>query len=45
MNEIPYERVKIARDNGRPTGTDYIKNIFKNYKEFHGNSCKEDDKA
>ena len=31
MNEIPYERVKIARDNGRPTGTDYIKNIFKNY--------------
>lgn len=29
MNEIPYERVKIARDNGRPTGTDYIKNIFK----------------
>ena len=34
MNEIPYERVKAARDNGRPTGTDYIKNIFKNFTEF-----------
>ena len=45
MNEIPYERVKIARDNGRPTGTDYIKNIFKNFIEFHGDRCYADDKA
>ena len=44
MNEIPYERVKIARDNGRPTGTDYIKNIFKNFIEFHGDRCYADDK-
>ena len=44
MNEIPYERVKIARDNGRPTGTD-IKNIFKNFIEFHGDRCYADDKA
>ena len=45
MNEMPYERVKIARDNGRPTGTDYIKNIFKNFIEFHGDRCYADDKA
>ena len=45
MNEIPYERVKAARDNGRPTGTDYIKNIFKNFTEFHGDRCFADDKA
>lgn len=32
----PYERVKLARDNERPTGLDYIKNIFKDFTEFHG---------
>lgn len=32
----PYERVKLARDNERPTGLDYIKNIFKDFIEFHG---------
>ena len=26
---IPYERVKLARDSSRPTGLDYIRNIFK----------------
>lgn len=45
MNEIPYERVRTARDNGRPTGTDYIKNIFKSFIEFHGDRCYGDDKA
>ena len=30
MSATPYERVRLARDNQRPTGQDYIKNIFKN---------------
>lgn len=45
MNVIPYDRVKAARDAGRPTGLDYIKNIFKNFIEMHGDRCYADDKA
>ena len=35
MSIIPYERVKLARDNSRPTGVDYIRNIFKGFMELH----------
>ncbi len=45
MSEIPYDRVKLARDNKRPTGQDYIKNIFKNFIELHGDRRYADDKA
>jgi acetyl-CoA carboxylase carboxyl transferase subunit alpha len=45
MNVTPYDRVKTARDSSRPTGIDYIKNIFKNFIELHGDRCFGDDKA
>lgn len=45
MNESAYERVKLARDNGRPTGIDYIKNIFRGFIEFHGDRRYSDDPA
>jgi len=45
MNETAYERVKLARDNSRPTGLDYIKNIFKGFIELHGDRSFADDPA
>ena len=45
MSTTPYERVKLARDNGRPTGLDYIRNIFQTFIEFHGDRCCGDDHA
>jgi len=45
MSQTAYERVKLARDNARPTGLDYIKNIFKNFIEFHGDRQFADDPA
>ncbi len=45
MSQIPYERVKIARDGKRPTGLDYIKNIFEDFIELHGDRRFADDKA
>ena len=42
---IPYERVKLARDSSRPTGLDYIRNIFKGFIEFHGDRNFADDHA
>ena len=45
MSEMPYERVKLARDNQRPTGQDYIKNIFRHFVELHGDRRYADDKA
>lgn len=45
MSGTPYERVKLARDNNRPTGQDYIRNIFKNFIELHGDRRYSDDKA
>ena len=45
MNEAAYERVKLARDKDRPTGLDYIKNIFKGFIEFHGDRRYADDPA
>lgn len=45
MKNSAYERVKLARDNHRPTGADYIKNIFEGFMEFHGDRCFSDDPA
>ena len=45
MSTTPYERVRLARDNARPTGLDYIKNIFQDFIEFHGDRCYADDHA
>ena len=45
MSETAYERVKMARDNKRPTGLDYIKNIFNGFIEFHGDRRYADDPA
>lgn len=45
MSEVAYERVKLARDKDRPTGLDYIRNIFKGFIEFHGDRCYADDPA
>ena len=45
MALLPYERVKLARDNSRPTGLDYINNIFKDFIEFHGDRRYADDPA
>lgn len=45
MTQIPYERVKLARLNSRPTGMDYIRHIFTNFIEFHGDRRYADDPA
>lgn len=45
MSQIPYDRVKLARDNNRPTGLDYIKNIFNDFIELHGDRRYADDTA
>lgn len=45
MNEAAYERVMLARDKNRPTGLDYIKNLFKGFIEFHGDRRYGDDPA
>lgn len=45
MSQIPFDRVKLARDNKRPTGLDYINNIVKDFIEFHGDRQFADDPA
>lgn len=45
MNGTAYERVKLARANNRPTGLDYIHNIFMGFIEFHGDRRYADDPA
>ena len=37
--------VKVARDNRRPTGLDYIQNLFQNFVELHGDRRYGDDPA
>ena len=41
----PYDRVKLARASDRPTGCDYIRNIFTNFFELHGDRRFADDGA
>lgn len=45
MGQTAYERVKIARGSERPTGLDYIKNIFHGFYELHGDRRFSDDRA
>lgn len=45
MSLAAYERVKLARDNARPTGLDYIRHIFKGFIELHGDRRYGDDPA
>ena len=42
---MPYSKVKLARDNTRPTGLDYISHIFKGFLELHGDRRFADDPA
>lgn len=45
MSSVPYARVKLVRDSSRPTGLDYVNNIFKDFIEFHGDRRFGDDPA
>ena len=45
MSTPAYEKVKLARDNKRPTGCDYIKNIIGGFIELHGDRRYADDAA
>ena len=40
-----YKRVRTARNNDRPTGQDYIRNIFRGFIELHGDRRYADDPA
>ncbi len=45
MSLSPYERVKLARDSKRPTGLDYIRQMFPDFIELHGDRRFGDDPA
>ena len=45
MSTPAYEKVKIARGNKRPTGSDYIRGIFPDFFELHGDRRFADDAA
>ena len=45
MSQVPYAVVKLARDKRRPTGLDYIQNIFTDFLELHGDRRYGDDPA
>ena len=45
MVQTPYDRVKLARSGGRPTGLDYIQQIFQGFIELHGDRRFADDPA
>lgn len=45
MTDTAYARVKLARDNQRPTGLDYVRNIFHGFIELHGDRRYGDDPA
>lgn len=40
-----WERVTISRKNDRPVGQDYIRTLFSDFLEFHGDRCYGDDSA
>ncbi len=40
-----WERVTISRKNDRPVGQDYIRTLFSDFQEFHGDRCYGDDPA
>ncbi len=45
MLREPYDRVKLARNNARPTGLDYIEHILDGFFELHGDRRFADDAA
>lgn len=45
MAQTAYDRVKLARNNYRPTSVDYIKHIFRHFIEMHGDRRFGDDSA
>ena len=45
MSKDAFDKVKIARSNHRPTGMNYIENIFEDFIEFHGDRRNGDDPA
>ena len=45
MTDTAYARVKHARENQRPTGLDYVRNIFHGFIELHGDRRYGDDPA
>lgn len=45
MEITAWEKVKLARMLGRPTGLDYIQRIINNFIELHGDRCFGDDPA
>ena len=45
MRKIAFDKVKLARANNRPTGKDYIRNIFGSFFELHGDRRFADDTA
>lgn len=45
MTQVPYAIVKHARDTMRPTGLDYVHNIFKGFIQMHGDRRFADDPA
>lgn len=45
MTQVPYAIVKHARDNMRPTGVDYTRNIFRGFIQMHGDRRFGDDPA
>ena len=45
MHQTPYDWVKLARSGGRPTGMDYIQQIFQGFIELHGDRRFADDPA
>lgn len=40
-----WDRVQLSRMNDRPVGSDYIRALFTDFIEFHGDRCFADDKA
>lgn len=40
-----WERITISRKNDRPVGQDYIRTLFSDFLEFHGDRCYGDDPA
>lgn len=45
MTKTPFDRVKTARNPKRPTGLDYISNLFDGFFELHGDRRYADDAA
>jgi acetyl-CoA carboxylase carboxyl transferase subunit alpha len=45
MSNKAYDTVRAARSNDRPTGLDYITNLFDGFFELHGDRCFSDDDA